>query len=332
MKKVIVKSLVLLTLVSLALLWLPHPVQAASPGRMIIGGNYTLEDGDTLNEDMLVIGGLVILEEGSILNGDILMVGGSLEAGGKVNGNITVAGGLLKITATAEIEGDITAAGANIQRDPDAIVEGNINTNQDVPFIVTPLGIRIPQVNTVATPAFSLLGFLLQVILWALLAMLLALFLPNHLRNVAQNAISQPLITGGLGLLTVVVLPLVLLIIALTILGIPVSLIGVLLLVFAWVFGLIALGTELGHRFAGIFKSQWHPALAAGAGTFLLMLVINGIEAAIPCIGLLPKILVGVLGLGAVMLTRFGTQAYPSPTQPATTEQPPVLIDQDTVN
>ena len=90
----------------------------------------------------------------------------------------------------------------------------------------------------------------------------------------------------------------------------------------AWAFGLISLGTELGNRFAGIFKSQWHPALAAGAGTFLLILVINGIEAAIPCLGLLPKIIIGVLGLGSVLLTRFGTHAY-APTTPAVAQEIP---------
>ncbi len=311
MNKTSKKILMLMALVSMAVMWLPHPAQAAIPDRMIVGGNYTLEDGETLNEDLLIIGGLVTLENGSTLNGNILMVGGSLEAGGKINGDISVAGGRLDISATAVINGDVNSAGANLQRDPEAIITGEITTEQNGPFIVTPSGVQIPQLNMAVDPSFSFIGFLLRVILWALLAMLLALFLPNQLRNLAQTAVSQPLITGGLGLLTVVVLPLVLVIIALTILLIPVSLAGILALVIAWAYGMIALGTELGNRFAGIFKAQWHPALAAGAGTFLLILAINGIEAAIPCLGLVPKFIVGVIGLGAVLLTRGGMQPYP---------------------
>ena len=326
MNRILNKIIVIVCLISIGLFWLPQPAQAAVPDRLVIGGNFTLEDGEILNEDLLVIGGLVTLEDGSTLNGSILMVGGSLETAGQVNGDIIVAGGLLDIAATAVINGDITSAGANLQRDPDAVIEGEIRTEQGEPFIVTPPGVNLPQINTTVAPSFSFLGFILRVFLWALLAMLLALFLPNHLHNVAHTAITQPIISGGLGLLTAVVLPLVLVIIALTILLIPVSLLGILLLVLAWAFGLIALGTELGNRFAGIFKSQWHPALAAGAGTFLLILVINGIEAAIPCLGLLPKIIVGVLGLGAVLLTRFGMHAY-SPATPAAIQEAPVSTE-----
>jgi hypothetical protein len=307
------KILTIMILISTALLWLPQPAQAAEPNRVIVGGNFTLEDGDSLNEDLVIIGGHVVLEDGSTLNGNILMAGGSLEAAGKVNGDISVAGGLLEIRATAIINGDVNAAGSGLQRDPDAIISGEITTEHDGPFIVTPAGVQLPQLNMAIAPPFSFFGFLLRVILWALMAMLLALFLPNQLHNISKTAVAQPLISGGLGLLTVVVLPLALLLIALTILLIPVSLVGLLLLVVAWTYGLIALGTELGNRFAQIFKSQWHPALAAGAGTFLLILVINGIEAAIPCLGLLPKVIVGAIGLGAVLLSRFGMQLYPPP-------------------
>jgi hypothetical protein len=311
MNKISIKVCALMLVVSLAVLVFPSPARASIPDRLIVGSNYTLESGESLDEDLMVIGGRVTLEVGSTLNGDILMVGGSLVASGKVNGDITVAGGLLEIGTSAVINGDISSAGANLQRDPDAIITGDITTEQEGPFIVTPSGTRLPQLDMAVAPSFSFMGFMLRVILWGLLAMLLALFLPNQLRNVSQTAMSQPLITGGLGLLTLVVLPLVLVLIALTILLIPVSLIGLLLLAVAWVYGLIALGTELGGRFAGIFKSQWHPALAAGVGTFLLMLVVNGIETAIPCLGLLPKIIVGVIGLGAVILTRGGLQPYP---------------------
>jgi hypothetical protein len=307
----ITKALVLLTIVSLVVLWFPQTAQAAIPDRLIIGGNFTLTSGETLNEELLIIGGLVTLENGSTLNGDILIVGGSLNVSGQVNGAIVVAGGSLDLTSSAIVSGDITTAGTSLHRDPGAVIAGNVTTEQDGPFIVTPPGVHIPQVNMAIDPFFNFIGFFLRVLLWALLAMLLALFLPDQINRVSHAAMTKPFIAGGLGLFTVIVLPLVLVIMALTILLIPVSLIGVLLIIVAWFFGVVAMGTELGHRFAGIFKSQWHPALAAGLGTFFLILVINGMEALIPCLGWLPKGVVGMLGLGAVLLTRFGTQPYP---------------------
>ena len=322
MKKLSLQILMCVMLAALAAAWVTGSAQAATPARLIVGGNFTLEDGEVLNEDMMIVGGLVRLENGSTLNGDILMVGGSLEVAGEINGEVTAAGGSLDIRGTAVIDGDVNAAGVSLQRDPDAIITGEITTEQDGPFIMTPGDIEVSPFDMAMQPSFSFLGYLLRAILWALVAMLLALFLPNQLSNVAKAAVGQPLITGGLGLLTAIVLPLVLVVLALTILLIPISLIGILLLAIAWAYGLIALGSELGNRFAGIFKAQWHPALAAGAGTFLLMLVINGIDAAIPCIGWGPKAIVSMIGLGAVLLTRGGMQPYPS--QPAMVVHEPI--------
>lgn len=320
MKKTISRLFLIILAVSLAVLWLPQPVQASPQQRMLVGSNFTLSEGETLDDDLLVVGGLITLEQGSTLHGNILMVGGSLVAAGRIEGDVVVAGGLLDIAATAYIDGDVTAAGASLQRDPSAMITGEITTEQDGPFVVTPTGLRLPQLNLAASPSFSAVSFLLGIILWALLAMLLALFLPNQLRNVAQAVVAQPLISGGLGLLTAVVLPIVLVLIALTILLIPLSLLGILLLVIAWAYGMVALGSELGNRFAGIFKSEWHPALSAGAGTLLLMLFVNGLWAAIPCLGWIPMILLSFLGLGGVLLTRFGRQPYPPSTLPAIKE------------
>jgi hypothetical protein len=133
------------------------------------------------------------------------------------------------------------------------------------------------------------------------------------------------LISGGLGLLTAVVAPLLLLLIAITIIGIPLSLIGAFLLALAWALGVIVLGTETGKRLADLLKQQWALPVAAGIGTLLLVIVINAIGI-IDCIGWIPKVVVGVVGLGAVLLTRFGTRPYPPyalPAAPFTTPDRP---------
>jgi hypothetical protein len=84
-----------------------------------------------------------------------------------------------------------------------------------------------------------------------------------------------------------------------------------LALVVAWVFGRIAIGLEIGLRIAKTFDREWPVPLAAGVGTFGLALVVDGMGTFIQCVGWLIPILVGLFGLGGVILTRFGTQAYP---------------------
>ena len=84
---------------------------------------------------------------------------------------------------------------------------------------------------------------------------------------------------------------------------------------------MIALGMEVGKRISLAFKQEWHPAISAGLGTLLLMTILNGLQAVLPCIGWIPKALIGFLGLGAVLLTQFGMKPYDSQHE-LTTGQP----------
>jgi hypothetical protein len=136
------------------------------------------------------------------------------------------------------------------------------------------------------------------------------MFFTTQLTRISQTAFLQPLISGGMGLLTIIIVPILLVLLAITICLIPVTLLGALLLVVAWAAGLISLGYEVGKRISVVFKQDWHPAILAGIGTLALMLVLSGMEAIIPCVGWIPKALVGLLGLGAVLLTQFGTKPY----------------------
>jgi hypothetical protein len=88
-------------------------------------------------------------------------------------------------------------------------------------------------------------------------------------------------------------------------------------LALAWLFGLIAIGTEVGERFTRAINQTWAPPLTAGLGTFLMMIVVGGIGL-VPCIGWLGTLLVALLGIGGVILTIFGTQPYPRVVVPTT--------------
>ena len=116
---------------------------------------------------------------------------------------------------------------------------------------------------------------------------------------------------GGVGLLALILTPIVLVLLALTCILSPISLLGALAVVVAWVFGRIAIGLEIGNRIAKAFDREWPLPLAAGVGTFSLALVVDSVGTFIYCVGWLIPLLVGLFGLGGVILTRFGTQKYP---------------------
>lgn len=299
-------------LVLLILVLFPATAFAAPPGEVVVGNSYTLENGQTLNEDLFILGGNVNLMSGSTIHGNVILIGGSVQAAGVVTGNITVLGGTLSLASTFVLNGNLTSAGAAVNRDPGAQINGQINTNGNNSTIILPGQVQIPNLNSNLNPVFKVIGFFLRLFLWALAAMVLAMFIPNHLDRVSQTAHTQLLISGGLGLLTVIIVPILVILLAITICLIPVSLIGLLALAVAWIYGLISLGYETGKRISGMSKTGWHPAISAGLGTLLLMAVLSGVEALIPCVGWIPKALAGFIGLGAVLLTQFGTKPYNS--------------------
>lgn len=307
------KMLSLFIIVSVMLLALPDIALAAPPGKVILGDTYTLKSGEVLDEDLLILGGNVRLEEGSRVNGDVVLMGGNLWVAGTISGNLAVIGGIALLQDSAVIMGDFSAMGAQVERHHNAEIQGETFTNQDIPFNIVPgtwqSMMRMP---VGATPILDIGWIFLRVILWGLLAMLIVMFLPSQTERIAKAVTSQPWVAGGLGIATALVLPILLIVLILTICLIPISIIGFLVLIVAWAYGLVGLGLELGKRFGQVFKQEWHPALAAGVGTFLLTLVLNGLSAILPCLGWIPQLIAGALGLGGVLLTRFGMQDYPN--------------------
>jgi hypothetical protein len=103
------------------------------------------------------------------------------------------------------------------------------------------------------------------------------------------------------------------LVLLITILLSPLSLIAVVILYAGWVFGWAALGLELGKQVMKAFKQDWPPILSAALGTFGVLMIMNGIKALVPCIGGFPKLLITMWIIGAVAMTKFGTDIFPKP-------------------
>jgi hypothetical protein len=259
----------------------------------------------------------------------MVVIGGNVNLDGTVNGSTVSIGGSTSMSETAVVKGDLVTVGGSLSRDPGSEVEGEIITNIPAPNIQIPDVPSPPSVPNPPSPPnppnfnfdfnpignfFQMLGTAIAV---SLLAMLASLFLQPQIERVSQAIVGQPVIAGSFGLLTGVMAPVVLVILAVTIILIPVALLAVLVIALAWLFGLIAIGTEVGERFTRTINQTWAPPLTAGLGTFLMMIVVGGIGL-VPCIGWLATSLVALLGIGGVALTLFGTRSYPQVVVPVT--------------
>lgn len=302
---------------------LPSSAQARSlyEGRVVFGGSFTLEQDEILDGDLIVIGGNAELQPGSTVKGDVFVMGGNVEAAGTIDGDVAVMGGNVRLLATAEVGGDVTSFGGNVTEMEGAVVQGDVldgGGGIQIPFAgdfglfseryeFSPSGFS--PLRVVWSSAMGVLWFIFRVLMMGALAVLVVMFWPEATARTADAIVAQPLAAGGLGLLTLLAGPPLLLLLIITILLSPISLIGIILLIVAIVFGWIALGMEVGQRMAEAFSWELQPSALAGIGTILLTFVIGGIGV-VPCIGWIPGFIVACLGLGAVLLTRFGSREY----------------------
>jgi len=298
-------------------------------GKVVFGGTFALKEGETLNGDLVIIGGTATLDKGSQVNGDVAITGGNVEISGDIEGSVASIGGSLKINETAVIKGDLTSIGGTVSRHPGAQIKGQVDLGSPGSFnlqipnqILNPGNLGQGVVSKVLAPFGKILITTIQSIMLALLAMLTALFLPNPTDRVVRTLSDQPLLSGGVGLLTLIVAPALILILAITIILLPLGLIGILVTLIALLFGWIAVGMEVGKRLAVMLKQDWASPVSAGLGTLIVSLVAFFFSY-VWCIGWLAPFALSVIGLGAVVISRFGTQVY-LPTQ----TPPPAIVSQ----
>lgn len=304
--------------------------------KVVVGQTFTLLENQEMNGDLAIIGGTATLKPGSVLNGNIALLGGALQVEGTINGDIQSLGGSIDLLSTALLDGDLYNFSSSITQANGAVITGEqvasvpFNFDWDQPDSPS----LADSVETGTSRFFRFLGnvliAILQIISMSALALVLVLIIPRPTLRVAKAIEKQPFVTWGIGLLTSFVFPLVVLVMILTLILIPLAAIAVIVFAIAAILGWIGLGYLIGLRLFATASKEMSPALQAAIGTFILS-IIGRVIALIPCIGFLLVLFVGLTGLGAVILTFFGTRSYPLPTlqkSPSPTPTPRMLEPQ----
>ena len=315
------KLLTLLLLLAILILPAsPAYAQGTGPedGKVIFGSNFTLESGDTFNGDLVVFGGNVTVEEDADLKGNLVVFGGTVSSDGNVSGDVVIIGGQVQLEENSVVDGNVVTIGGQVDQAEGSVVKGDV-VNNVPPEVEIPSGTgRIPPdvvTPTVPQPNFDF-NFnpfvqFFQVFSWAVIiaafAMLLMLFWQAPIERAGNTIVTQPVMTGAIGLVAVLVAILFVL-----------TIVPPIVVAFAWLFGIVAMGREVGERFATAINQRWTPVITAGTGTFLLM-VVGGAIGTVPCIGGLVLFLLGLLGIGGAISTWFNLKPALRPSVPTYT-------------
>jgi hypothetical protein len=319
--------------------------------KVIVGESFTLESGETLDGSLIVLGGVISLEEGSLVEGDVFVVGGNVTVEGEILNSLVAIGGVLSITDSAVIYGDLIAPATVLKREEGSQVYGQIisDTSQfdieipeipeipDIPEIeISPRPfIFLDNIAFTLGPVTSVFWFLFRTFAFSAVAALILMFAPAHTSRASKAIVSNPVLAGILGLITIFVacimaIPMVL--VAFTIILLPLSLLYFILFGLTLLYGWVVVGSEVGKRFAGAVNNGWSPALQAGIGTFALVFLVGTFGfMSLGGFGALLGIVISSVGLGAVLLTRFGTRDYIPPPSSSTVSVEPGFEDESGV-
>ena len=229
-------------------------------------------------------------------------IGGSVTIAGHVLRDTVAVGGSITLLPGARVEGDAVALGGSVSVDPAATVEGDsVSLGGTIP---TTIGSAARWVvgGGPSMRMRSLFSRTARAVLVYVIALLIAVAFPGALSRVKTYLVDRPGLSalGGLAIIFGFV-PLCVLL-AVTIIGIPLIPVAVLLLIALLFFGFTVSAGWLGERMPVLRDKT--PVKTVALGGVVLALV-----GLIPWLGTAVLVLVAAIPAGAALLSRFGRTA-----------------------
>lgn len=276
--------------------------------------------------DRVRVGAGIEVEEGEVIDGDVVAVGGSVSVDGTVEGDVVAVGGGVHLGPNAVVDGEVTSVGGTIDREPGAVVHGTVNEVAFAPHIGWHEDWGPGPFFAGVTGLIGTIVWIAVLILLVCLAYLLARRPIERMEyRVATSAWKAALVGLVAQLLFVPALVLTCVVLAISIIGIPFLLLvpfAILALVIGSLLGFAAVAKRLGNVAESRFG--WHHAnpyisLLIGVGLIMLMSffghalgVVGGplgiFGTVLTILGFIAQYVAWTIGMGVLLLTRFGTR------------------------
>ncbi len=314
MNKVWIPLLLALLITSISV----TPAFAKDGDKVTFGNNVEVLPDEVVEGDLVVVGGNINVA-GRVF-GDAVAVGGNVDVSGEVVGQVVSIGGNVHLASTAQVQRGVVVTGGTLQREEGAQVRGEI-----VKVGPWSAGWRVwPWFSGWGAPrgngdGFGLLLSIISHLLWAIalvaIALLAAAVFPTHLDVVRRTVESAPLQALGVGVLSLLVSLVLTPILIFTCIGLPLFWLAV---VVAALFGTVAVALLAGERLLlAANRGNFTPVSAAVVGILVIW-----VASLLPFLGGILMLFVFFFGLGAVVLSRFGTISPPFSWQTKSPSQP----------
>lgn len=272
------------------------------------GGNVSIVG--SVGGDLIAGGGQVQVS-GDGIAGDVLWGGGSLQLNAPVRGDLTVGGGEVLINST--VSGDVVFKGQKLVLGSNAQINGSLSyTSSEEAEIheeATVLGEISYRPLTASThkgsgidkgvlAAIFSAAYLAKFLMWLVAALIFGLLLKRFSNTMVSHGLSRPFFELGRGFLALVAIPVASIILMVTVIGLPLGILGLIGYVAIIIFSSIAAPILMGSLLHKWIKKpegylvSWKTIVLGVAVYFLLGLV--------PVIGWIIRCAFVLISLGAL--------------------------------
>lgn len=249
-------------------------------------------------QELIKIGTSVEVPAGAEVK-TVVVVGGSATVYGSVMQDVVAVGGSIYLKDSAVVGGDVVSVGGKIIREPMAAVKGD-QTEVDVSS-VSPMFAFLAKGGLIKGAALISIMGLISLIL---LGMLLVALFTQATGKVSLTVEKAPIKTFLWGLLALLLIVPVVVILAVSIIGIIFIPVWLIVVAAAVVFGYFAAAQLVGKKLMRAFKIINKPMMVE----MIVGVIFLWLFGLIPFLGWLAKFIAASCGLGGVALTRFGVK------------------------
>jgi len=275
----------------------------------VVGGTIIIQG--AIGDDLLIGGGQITVG-GRGIGGDVAIGGGTVRIDAPVSGNIKIGGG--EVYLNAPVGGTVEFTGEKLTLGSGAVISGNLVYSApkkatmeegavvrgETKYTENKAAGGTSKRGLAAILSLALLGTLLSQFASALL---FGLLFRRYATMLVEQAVAQPLLEIGRGLVIVIVLPVVSILLFFTLIGVPLGALGLLSLVVvllcAWIMVPIILGSIVYRKLSKslAYEVSWKTILLGTALYVLLGLV--------PIIGGLAQFALILLTLGVMLKLKW---------------------------
>ena len=251
----------------------------------------TLNISGTIGRDLLVIGRKFSMAASTAeIGGDLLLGAGTALIDGLIKGDINSGVDSLTIASTASIQGKLTYISEN---------EANIQSGAQIRGTITH---KLPNVKEKIATGIGLWSTVIGFLMILVIGIIIVLFAPKRVEAVTESIRTRPWASLGWGTVILVAIPIAVLIVCITIIGLPLGLITLALYTIVIYLTQLFVGLLIGQLIVGAFRGVVETR-AALVGAMALGLAILRLLILIPFVGFFFGLATVLFGLGAILVS-----------------------------